>query len=233
MKKISAPQPSEAAGSSVKWRCTARSCRGMSAAATNASTRQNAVCTIQPISVKPHHGRTTVCCVAQFRTGAQFTLSKRWTSPVIWAPGSRVSVPPEKHDGRVLRRQSAADDRRRRQGHIAAEGGDLLLDGASHEHVAAERHDAPRHGAVDGDVSSESADIFHTRARRHSDVLTEPDDGSTCRATRHDRGDRGGTASRWPRSLGRARQGRARSAPEQAPPGRPRAARSASLVESS
>ncbi len=82
MKKMSAPQPSDPAGLSRRLRCTACSCRGMSAAATRARTRKNAVCTIQPISVKPHHGRMTVCCVAQLSTPPQFALSMRWTSPV-------------------------------------------------------------------------------------------------------------------------------------------------------
>ncbi len=46
------------------------------------------------MSVKPHQGRMTVCCVAQLNAAAQFTVSMRWMSPVTCAPGSRVSVPP-------------------------------------------------------------------------------------------------------------------------------------------
>src|SRR5674476_906679 len=76
MKKTSAPQPNEPAGLSFRCRCTASICRGMSAATTSASTRQKAVCTIQPINVKPHHGRMTVCCVANWAT--QHTVIRPW-----------------------------------------------------------------------------------------------------------------------------------------------------------
>ena len=93
-KNTRAPQPSDAHGLRPTFCCTVRSCLGISAVMTSASTRQNAVCSSQPMKLKPP-GFSRKPLAAQPKAPPRSTPSKVSVCPTISAPGACVSLPPK------------------------------------------------------------------------------------------------------------------------------------------
>ena len=83
----------------------------MSAAATRASTRKNAVCTSQPTRLKPQRRFSSQARAAHAPAAFQLMPSNVSDRPVTCAPGALVELTAEEDERRVGRRQVTADDR--------------------------------------------------------------------------------------------------------------------------
>ena len=203
-KKASAPHPSDAHGLRPSWRCRPRSCRGMSAAATRARTRKNAVWTSQPKKLRPSMGLKIMPRPAQLRKSPPFDAGEGVDLAGHLGAGRPREFAAEEKQRGLRRRQVLADDRVRAELDVAAEGRDRLAHGAVDRHVAAERDHRVGHAPVDRDVAAEGADRRHRGALGHDHVLAEPHLGPTLQHRRT------GARGRWLGRPGRGRLGRLR-----------------------
>ena len=94
----------------------------MSAAATRASTRKNAVCTTQPKKLRPSKGLKNMPRPAQLSASPQLRPVKVLVWPIDLGAGSPRQVAAEEHQRGVGGRQVLADDRLRPELDVAAEG---------------------------------------------------------------------------------------------------------------
>ena len=172
-KNTSAPHPSDAHGLRPTFCCTVRSCLGISAAMTNASTRQNAVCSSQPMKLKPEP--TKIPSGGPADGAAEVDALEGLRLPDDLRPRRLRQLAAEEHEGCVARLEVAPEHSVGADRDVATEHHDRRPHRPTDLHVAAERDDRVRDRTVHGHVAAERHHQRRGSAGRYVHVLTELD----------------------------------------------------------